>query len=92
MATLRVKVVPGSRHDRVVGRYGDAIKVNVRAAPEGGEANAAVLQLLASVLDLQPSDLVLLRGHASPRKLIEIRALEQPELDRRLALLFDPRG
>jgi len=85
MAILHVKVVPGSRHDRVVGRYGDAVKVQVRAAPEGGKANQAVLQLLADALGLRPQQLVLLRGQAQPRKVIEIPGLDQPTLDRRLA-------
>ncbi|MDB5174520.1 MAG: hypothetical protein JWN51_3293, partial [Phycisphaerales bacterium] len=30
-ATLNVKVVPGAKRDRVVGRYGDGVKVQVSA-------------------------------------------------------------
>src|SRR6185437_17138011 len=39
MASLSIKVVPGAKQSRVVGRYGDAFKLQVSAPPEGGKAN-----------------------------------------------------
>jgi uncharacterized protein (TIGR00251 family) len=83
-ATLKIKVVPGSSRDRVVGRLGDAIKVQVSAAPEGGKANAAVIAVLAEYLDLPPRQLSITHGHAQPRKTISIEGLEQSQLDERL--------
>src|SRR6476620_2636829 len=47
MATLNVKVVPGASRDRVVGRYGDGVKVQVSAPPEGGKANKAAIEVNA---------------------------------------------
>ena len=47
MPTLNVKVVPGAKADRVVGRYGEGIKLQVSAPPEGGKANAAVVRVVA---------------------------------------------
>ncbi|HWE97792.1 MAG TPA: DUF167 domain-containing protein [Tepidisphaeraceae bacterium] len=49
-ATLNVKVVPGAKRDRVVGRYGDGVKVQVSAPPEDGKANRAVVGVLAASL------------------------------------------
>ena len=51
MATIEVKVVPGASRDRVVGRYGDGIKVQVSAPPEGGRANKAVVDVIAAACD-----------------------------------------
>jgi uncharacterized protein (TIGR00251 family) len=86
-ATLKIKVVPGSSCDRVVGRLGDAIKIQVSAAPEDGKANAAVIAVLAEYLDLSPRQLSIKHGYAQPRKTISIDGLEQSELDQRLNAL-----
>ncbi len=79
MITINVKVVPGSSRDRVVGAYGDAIKVQVSAAPEKGKANAAVAKLLAEFFGVKPSEVALLRGAANPRKQFRISGLS-PEV------------
>lgn len=85
MASLNVKVVPGASRDRVVGRYGDAIKVQTRAAPEAGKANAAVLELLAEFLGLKVEALQISRGHTQPRKVVEVQGFDQAALDAQIA-------
>ena len=80
MLTLHVKVVPGARADRVVGRYGDGIKVQVSAPPEDGKANAAVLRVLAIALSLKSDQIHLLRGHANPRKIVSISGVDEAAL------------
>jgi uncharacterized protein (TIGR00251 family) len=84
MATLHIKVVPGSSRDRIAGRLGDAIKVQTSAAPERGKANDAVIKLIADTLGLHRNQIQIVRGHAQPRKVMEIQGIEQAELDRRL--------
>ena len=86
-ATLSVKVVPGASRDRVVGRYGDAVKVQVSAPPEGGRANEAVLALLAHALNVRSNQLRLVRGHTQSRKVIQVDGVEQAEVDARLEAL-----
>src|SRR3954470_20268647 len=49
---LQLRVAPGAGRSQVVGRHGDAWKVRVTAAPEGGKANAAVVRLMAATLGL----------------------------------------
>lgn len=85
MALLHVKVVPGSSRDRITGRYGDGLKVQVTAPPEKGRANDAVIQVLASALSLRPSQMAIVSGHSGPRKTVRIDGLEQAELDQKLA-------
>src|SRR5947207_8641105 len=53
MATLHVKVVPGASRDRIAGKLGDALKVQVSAAAERGKANAAVIAVIAATLGLR---------------------------------------
>jgi len=45
-ALVTVWVVPGAHRTEVVGIHGDAIRVRVAAAPEGGRANGALIDLL----------------------------------------------
>jgi uncharacterized protein (TIGR00251 family) len=79
MITITVKVVPGSSRDRIAGKYGDALKVQVSAAPEKGKANAAVAKLLAGFFGVKPSEVALFRGAANPRKQFRISGLS-PEV------------
>jgi len=80
-AVLHVKVVPGARANRVVGRYADGIKIQVSAPPEDGKANKAVLQVLAAALKLKPAQLQIISGHAQPRKVIAIDGIDQQSLE-----------
>lgn len=77
MATLSIKVVPGASVSRVVGRYGDTIKVQVNAPPEQGKANRAVIELLARALGVSDRQVTITRGHSQPRKVVEIAGVEQ---------------
>ncbi len=78
---LAVKVVPGARRAAIVGWLGDALKVAVTAPPERGRANHAVAMLLADALT---AEVILVQGPASPRKVFEVRGLDEGEARRRL--------
>jgi len=43
MGRLSLKVVPGSSRDEIVGWLGDSLKVKVKAPPDKGRANEAVV-------------------------------------------------
>jgi uncharacterized protein (TIGR00251 family) len=72
---LKVKVVPGASRTEVVGRLGEALKVRVAAPPEGGQANRAILALLAERLGLPAADVTLVSGAAAPAKVVALRGL-----------------
>jgi uncharacterized protein (TIGR00251 family) len=84
MTRLRLRVVPGARTSRLVGRHGEAWKVQVAAPPERGAANDAVVRLLAELLDVPRGDVLLVSGHGSRDKIVELAGIEAVEADRRL--------
>ena len=87
VVTLNVKVVPGASRDRVAGRYGDGVKVQTSAPPEGGKANAAVALILAQFLGVKASQVVLISAPANPRKQFRISGLSAAELADKVATL-----
>jgi uncharacterized protein (TIGR00251 family) len=81
---LTFRVLPGARRSEIVGRYGDAWKVRVRAAPERGRANAELLALLAERLDVQLAELSIVGGHAARDKVVELQGLSAAEAASRM--------
>ena len=68
---LPVRVTPGARVE--VLELGDAALIaKVRAKPEDGKANAAVIDLVARGLGVAPSRLTLLKGATSRDKLLSL--------------------
>jgi uncharacterized protein YggU (UPF0235/DUF167 family) len=69
---LRLKVHAAARQDRIDARGPAAYEAWVRAKPEGGKANAAVLALLARQLGVEAKRLRIVKGAASPSKLVTV--------------------
>lgn len=68
---LALRVTPGAKTEAVA-IEGGLVQVKVRARPDGGAANAAVLDLLARALGTAPTRLTLLRGATSRQKLVQL--------------------
>ncbi len=81
---LRVKVVPNSSRDEVVGVLGDALKVKVAAVPEGGKANRAVEELLAKVLGVSKKSVEVVAGMTQARKVVRVVGVAVGEIRRLL--------
>jgi len=73
---LRVKVVPGASRDRIAGVLGDALKIQVSAAPEKGRANAAVKRLIADALGVATAAVKVSAGFTQSRKTIRIDGID----------------
>jgi uncharacterized protein len=84
MAVLRVHVVPNAKSDSVVGEYGGAIKIKLRAPAVEGKANAALIRFLTEQLKLPRHSIVLERGHRSRDKLIRIDGLTAEDVRMRM--------
>ena len=85
-AELRVKVVPGASRERIAGLLGDALKIQVAAAPERGKANAAVERLIAGVLGVAASAVRVTAGLTQPRKTIHVAGLSAADVAAKLKL------
>ena len=70
---LPLRVTPGARVETMAIEAG-RLEVKVRAKPDAGKANAAVLDLLARALGIAPSRLRLLRGATGRDKQVQIVA------------------
>jgi uncharacterized protein (TIGR00251 family) len=69
---LRVVVQPKASEDRVVGFYGDALKVKITAPPIEGKANQKLIGILAERLSIRRSNIEIIQGHTSRKKVVRI--------------------
>ncbi len=89
MANLPVRLTPGAASDRIDGWDVDVegrpvLKVRVRARPIEGEANEALVKLIAKALGVPKSAVVLQRGGQSRTKMLVIEGLSEDEAKARL--------
>lgn len=82
---IDVRVVPRSSKEAIVLQDDRSLKVWVRAAPTDGQANAAVVGLLAKAVGVAKSNLTILRGETGRTKRIRIEGVEPSELKKRLS-------
>jgi len=69
---LKIHLQPGARRNEIAGRYGDAIKIKIKAPPIEGRANKELIEFLAETLSIKSSDITIKSGLASRQKLVEI--------------------
>lgn len=74
-----VHVAPGSGQDAVVGLYGDALRIRLKAPPVEGRANEALRAFLAARLGVPVRAVEILSGHTSRHKVVRVAgvAVEQ---------------
>jgi hypothetical protein len=77
-------VSASASRDEIVGRHGLRWKIRVRAAPERGKANAAVVALVARTVGVQASAISIVSGNRSREKVVEIDGLDEDEVERRM--------
>ena len=89
-ARIAVRVHPGARRNALVDRLASGEwKVAVSAPPEGGRANAGVVELVAELLGVKRGQVTVARGASSRAKTVEITGLETGEAERRLAAALE---
>lgn len=77
-------VQPGAQRSECAGLYAGAVKLRVVARPQDGAATAEALELLARLLGVRVTDVSLLRGRTSRRKVVKIHGVTADVVRRRL--------
>jgi len=69
---IQVKVTPNASEDKVIGMDKEILKIKVRATPEKGKANQAVIDLLAKHYKVPKRCIIIKSGETSRLKLVLI--------------------
>jgi uncharacterized protein (TIGR00251 family) len=88
-AVLAVQVTPRASRNEISGWQGDVLRVRLTAPPVDGAANAALIAVLAGVLDVPKSAITIVAGHSGRRKRVRVSGLSRADLERRLAAAAD---
>ncbi len=89
---LRLHVQPGAGADAVMGAHGNALKLRVQAPAVSGQANEAVLRLLAREFESRPASLRLTAGKTSRDKRVLFEGVPVSEFAERLARVLGRSG
>lgn len=89
-ATLALYVQPGASRSEIVGFApgpggAEELKVRVRARPKEGEANQAVVALLAEALGVPKRAVTILSGETGRRKRVRVAGLSEDAARARLS-------
>ena len=83
-AKFEVKVTPKAGRTRLTGWREDVLLAQVTAPPAEGEANEALLRLLARLLSVPVSRVRIASGWRSRQKLVSVEGLTLEEVRERL--------
>jgi uncharacterized protein len=83
--TFDVLVQPRASRPRLGPVHGERLKIAVSAPPVDGEANAAVIELVARALGVARGDVEVIAGAASRRKTLRVRGVDRGRLDQAVA-------
>ena len=86
---LPVKVIPSSSKDSIAVWLDDTLKVKVKAPPEKGKANKAVIKPLEKILDIPKGSIEIISGKKSTKRIIEINCADDDFISKKLADICD---
>ena len=80
MITLEVRVIPRARRTVCAGFRDDVLVVRLAAPPVDGAANAALIEFLASALDVPRRAVHIVSGERGRRKRITIEGVSEAQI------------
>ena len=69
---ISVKVKTGSPNAQVQKIGENSFLVHIKAQPEKGKANKALVRVLGKYFDVSPSSIHIVSGHTSKNKIVEV--------------------
>ena len=87
MISIKVRAQPGAPRSQVVDYRNNTLRIRVKAPPQGGKANAAIVELLSEFFGVARNRIRILRGFTSRDKLVKLKTLSEEQLRERLATL-----
>ena len=84
-AAITVRVIPRSSRNEIAEIQADGtIKIRLTAAPVEGQANKALIEYLAEILDVAKSKIEIVAGHSGRDKLITILDLDSDTVQKKI--------
>lgn len=74
---FNVRVKPAAKENVLRDVVGGFLKCSVKAVPEEGAANKALIELFAKILELKKQDITLVRGASSREKVLKVPKTNQ---------------
>jgi uncharacterized protein len=84
---IRVKLIPRSARNHILGREGDHYRVKVTAPPVEGLANKALVALLSDRLGVPKRDIEITSGRSARLKTVRVHGLAEAEIAQALGSL-----
>ncbi len=69
---IKIKLTPHAKQNKILGWQDDILRASVTAAPADGQANEALLKLLAKEWKIGKTKLQIIKGKSSREKLVKI--------------------
>ena len=78
--TIEIHLQPGAKRNEIVGFKKGVLYAKVTALPQKGQANRALLELMAQTLGIPRSNVDVIRGQSSRSKVIAVYGLTGEEV------------
>ncbi|MFQ6778170.1 MAG: DUF167 domain-containing protein [Alphaproteobacteria bacterium] len=69
---INVSVVPRAKQNKIDKSPDGTLKIHTTAAPTDGDANSAVVKMLAEYFDVPKSKIKIIRGETARKKIVSI--------------------
>lgn len=81
---FEIQVTPHASRAEITGLQDGALKLKVTAQPVDGAANEACLKLLAKALKLKKSQMEILAGEKSRKKIVLVKDINKKDLEEKI--------
>jgi uncharacterized protein len=84
-AAISVHLIPRASRNEIVGIMDNgSIKIRLTAPPVDGQANKALIDFLAKMIDIAPSQIEMISGQTSRNKILTILGLDPTTVNDRI--------